>query len=189
MKKSKQAPMIESNSIEETEALGRSLGQALTANLVVALKGELGAGKTTLTRGIVAGLGIGARVTSPTFTLINEYADEKSPHRLIHMDTYRLGEDPFTVGAEAGMLGLDELLDEVDANEEPGVTVLVIEWADRLASRLPEDHLEVRLAYGEPANPNSEVDRRTITLIAHGARSAALIAALSAVQSVHFCSE
>lgn len=175
-----------SESGTETESIGTALGMQIRRNLVIALKGDLGAGKTTLTRGIVAGLGIEARVTSPTFTLISEYVDGDTPNRLVHMDTYRLGEDPLTAGAEAEMLGLDELLDEVDANGAPGLTVLVIEWADRLASWLPEDHLEVRLDYGESAVQNSQVDRRIITLIAHGARSAALLAAFSAVQPVHF---
>jgi tRNA threonylcarbamoyladenosine biosynthesis protein TsaE len=178
--------MVISESGTETESIGSALGTQIRHNLVIALKGDLGAGKTTLTRGIVAGLGIEARVTSPTFTLINEYVDGDTPNRLIHMDTYRLGEDPLTAGAEAETLGLDELLDEVDAGEELGLTVLVIEWADRFASWLPEDHLEVRLDSGESADPNAQVDRRIITLIAHGARSAALLAAFSAAQPVHF---
>jgi tRNA threonylcarbamoyl adenosine modification protein YjeE len=176
--------IVKTESTEETEALGRSLGQALTTNLVMALKGELGAGKTTLTRGIAVGLGIEARVTSPTFTLINEYAGEDTPNRLIHMDTYRLGADLLT--AEVEMLGLFELLDELDVERTQGYMVMVIEWADRLASLLPEDHLEVRLDYEESAVPNTEIDRRIITLIAHGAHSAALIAAFSAVQPVRF---
>jgi tRNA threonylcarbamoyl adenosine modification protein YjeE len=175
-----------SESGKETESIGLALGTQIRYNLVIALKGELGAGKTTLTRGIVAGLGIKARVTSPTFTLINEYMDGETPNRLLHMDTYRLGEDPLTASAEVEMLGLGELLDELDTTGDASLTVLVIEWADRLASWLPEDHLEVRLEYGEPADLDSAVDRRIITLIAHGARSAALIAAFAAVQPVHF---
>lgn len=183
--KTEQAPVVvKSNSIEETEALGRRLGQALTANLVVALKGDLGAGKTTLTRGIVAGLGIGARVTSPTFTLINEYVDAQAARRLLHMDGYRLGEDALTASAEAETLGLDDLLDDVGADRDRGITVLVIEWADHLASWLPEEHLEVRLDYDESSTPDA--DRRIITLIAHGVRSAELLSALVAIQPAHF---
>jgi tRNA threonylcarbamoyladenosine biosynthesis protein TsaE len=178
--------MVISESGTETESIGSALGTQIRHNLVIALKGELGAGKTTLTRGIVAGLGIKARVTSPTFTLINEYVDGETSNRLIHMDTYRLGEDTLTAGAEVETLGLDELLDEVDTTEDASLTVLVIEWADRLASWLPEDHLEVRLDYSEPADLNSAVDHRIITLIAHGAHSAALITAFAAVQPVHF---
>ena len=149
------------------EALGRALGAQIRHNLVIALKGTLGAGKTTLTRGLAAGLGINARVTSPTFTLIHEYTGPSSPNRLYHMDTYRLGDDVETVLAGAETLGLDEILDEVAEDRTDGVTVLVIEWADRLTPLLPEDHLEIQLEADD-----EEAEQRTIRLVAHGAHSA-----------------
>ncbi len=174
-----------SESTAETEAIGRALGAQVRRNLVIALKGTLGAGKTTLTRGLVAGLGIDSRVTSPTFTLIHEYTDPHTPNRLYHMDTYRLGDDVPTVLAGAETLGIDELLDDI-ADEDAahgagGVLVLVIEWADRLAPWLPADHLEIRLDYVDTTNDatNDATDRRILHFRAHGACSAATLAHFS----------
>lgn len=177
---------VETNSAAETEALGRSLGSLFTKNLVLALTGELGAGKTTLTRGIAAGLGLGNRVTSPTFTLINEYRDAQSSRQLFHMDTYRLGDNVAQAQDEAEMIGLHDLLDEIEKNTDEGLTVLVVEWAERIAALLPDDHLEIRLAYGDepaPAQPDSTAaERRRISFFAHGPQSAAVVAALSTPQ-------
>ncbi len=136
-----------STSPDETRAFGQRLGQALLAHpqptWAIALHGDLGAGKTTLTQGIAAGLGLDARVTSPTFTLVNEYGDESSHEalRLLHVDTYRLAEAP----DEALGFGLAEMFDF----DEAEATVVVIEWAERVAELLPADHLVVELAYGE----------------------------------------
>ncbi len=76
------------NSPEETEELGERLGRALSPGDVVAFTGDLGAGKTAFTRGIARGLGIGDRVTSPTFAIVNEYEGGRLP--LFHFDMYRL---------------------------------------------------------------------------------------------------
>jgi tRNA threonylcarbamoyladenosine biosynthesis protein TsaE len=159
-----------SHSAAQTEAIGRTLAAQIRRNLVIALKGTLGAGKTTLTRGLAAGLGIDARVTSPTFTLIHEYVGTQTPNRLYHMDTYRLGDDVETVVAGAETLGLEEILDDVAEEASDGVTILVIEWADRLAPLLPADHLEIQL---EAADANPE--QRTIRLLAHGVYSAEVL--------------
>ena len=132
-----------STSPDETRAFGQRLGQALLAHpqpiWVVALRGDLGAGKTTLTQGIAAGLGLAARVTSPTFTLVNEYEGEDL--RLLHVDTYRLGDAP----GEAVGFGLAEIFN-FDMEQ---ATVVVIEWAERVAELLPDDYLVIDLAYGE----------------------------------------
>ena len=77
------------HSAEETEALGERLAQTLTGGEVVAYFGELGAGKTAFTRGLARGLGISMRVTSPTYTIVNEYSGGRLP--LFHFDMYRLG--------------------------------------------------------------------------------------------------
>lgn len=159
-----------SHNAAQTEAIGRTLGAQIRRNLVIALNGTLGAGKTTLTRGLAAGLGIDARVTSPTFTLIHEYASPQTFNRLYHMDTYRLGDDVETVLAGAETLGLEEILDEVSDAQADGVTVLVIEWADRLVPLLPADHLEIQL---EAADADPE--QRTIRLVAHGVYSAEVL--------------
>ena len=88
------------HSAEETEALGERLAQTLTGGEVVAYFGELGAGKTAFTRGLAHGLGISMRVTSPTYTIVNEYSGGRLP--LFHFDMYRLGssEELFDIGWE-----------------------------------------------------------------------------------------
>jgi tRNA threonylcarbamoyladenosine biosynthesis protein TsaE len=120
----------------ETRALGRALGEAATPGTVLALRGELGAGKTQLAKGVADGLGVTSTVNSPTFVLMNEHAGRL---RLYHIDVYRLG-DP----EEALAAGL------LDEREIDGVSV--IEWADRLNGWLPVDRLDITLDLGaDPA--------------------------------------
>jgi len=106
-----------SHSPQETEALGEQLARAATAGLVFGLSGDLGAGKTSLVRGLARGLGITTRVHSPTFTLVNEYPGGRL--KLFHLDLYRL-ETPDQLRSA----GIEEFL------SPDGVTV--IEWAERL---------------------------------------------------------
>lgn len=121
-------------SVQETIQFGNQLGQQLTGGEVLALTGDLGTGKTVLTRGIAFGLGIPMdRVSSPTFTLIQEYAGSIP---LIHVDLYRL-ERPSEISA----LGLEEYF-------TPS-TIVIIEWAERFPQILPSDHIAIRLEYGE----------------------------------------
>lgn len=132
-----QAPVIEHGSIvtgdpEETRAIGRAIGRAATPGTVLALRGELGAGKTQLAKGVAEGLGVRTIVNSPTFVLMNEHVGRL---RLYHVDAYRLG-DP----EEALAAGL------LDDREIDGVSV--IEWADRLDGWLPVDRLDIALALG-----------------------------------------
>ena len=110
-------------------ALGRRFAKEWPAQALVLLIGDLGAGKTTLTKGIVEGRGIADPVTSPTFTLIHEYGN---PPRVFHIDLYRLDE-----AGEVASLGLDELLDR------PALTL--IEWGERFPELWPRDRIEVRL--------------------------------------------
>ena len=120
-----------SNSPAATSGLGRRMGERLKAGSLVALIGELGCGKTLLTRGICAGLGVPLRqVNSPTFIFVNEYLG-KLP--VFHMDLYRLGN--IDEGFEIGIL--DYL-----ARAESGV--IVVEWAEKVLSLLPDDYLEVQ---------------------------------------------
>ena len=118
------------SSQEETIALGRRIAQRLPTNALVLLIGNLGAGKTTLAKGIVEGLGASTpdEVTSPTFTLIHEYGEG----RVYHVDLYRLD-----TRAEVETLGLDEMLDR-DA-------VVLIEWGERFMELWPEHRLEIRI--------------------------------------------
>ncbi len=107
-----------SHSPGDTESLGEQWGRAATPGLVIALSGDLGAGKTQLVRGLARGLGCPARVHSPTFTLVNEYGGGRL--RLFHLDLYRL-ETPEQIRSA----GIEEFL------RPDGVAV--IEWAERLA--------------------------------------------------------
>ena len=107
-----------SHSPAETESLGEVWGREATRGRVIALSGDLGAGKTQLVRGLARGLGVTTRVHSPTFTLVNEYSGGRL--RLFHLDLYRL-ETPEQIHSA----GLEEYL------QPDGVTV--IEWAERLA--------------------------------------------------------
>jgi tRNA threonylcarbamoyladenosine biosynthesis protein TsaE len=112
-----------SNSAAETEAIARRLAEDLVAGSVLALKGELGSGKTVFTQGLVAGLDSNAAVTSPTFTIVHEYQNGRLP--VYHFDFFRL-ENPESVVR----LGLEDYF------FSDGVSV--IEWADRFPDLIPE---------------------------------------------------
>jgi tRNA threonylcarbamoyladenosine biosynthesis protein TsaE len=121
-----------SHSSLHTERLGERLARAARPGDVIALWGELGAGKTVLARGVAAGLGVDAEtVTSPTFVILREHAGGRLP--FYHLDLYRL--DP----AGLGSTGWEEVLDA------GGVTV--IEWPDRAGEALPADRLDIRLEH------------------------------------------
>ena len=113
---------IISHNPQETFALGVQCAASLRRGDVLALAGDLGAGKTHFTKGLAAGLGVESDVTSPTFTLIHEYPGGRLP--LFHIDLYRLEEEDEVLG-----IGLDEYLD--------GDGVTVIEWADKFAALMP----------------------------------------------------
>jgi len=123
--------VVRTRSEAETVAFGRELATRLPPGAVVLLIGNLGAGKTTLAKGIAEGAGAAGsdEVSSPTFTLIHEYGD---PVRVFHVDLYRIEE-----AGEAARLGLEELY-------ESGSLVL-IEWGERFPELLPEKRVEVRL--------------------------------------------
>lgn len=114
-----------------TAAIGAAIGTLLGPGDLVVLAGDLGAGKTTLAKGIAAGLGVTDPVTSPTFAIVQEY-EGRVP--VAHADVYRL-----TSIAELADLALDELLDD---------HVVLVEWGDRVAAALPPDRIEIRLESG-----------------------------------------
>lgn len=130
--------------VADTEALGRELATGLRAGDLVVLDGPLGAGKTALTRGIAAGLGVGGRVSSPTFVIARRHPagdrPDGPPVPLVHVDAYRLGGS------------LDEL-DALDLDTDLDDAVVVVEWGSGVVERLSGRHLLVRMA----REPESEV--------------------------------
>lgn len=121
---------FKSTSPEQTESFGKALAVSLSAGDVIALTGDLGAGKTCLTRGIAEGLGSTSHVSSPTFTIVNEYDGGRL--MLFHFDTYRLsGPDDFL------MSGLDEYF------YRDGVCV--IEWSDIIDELLPQNVIRMTI--------------------------------------------
>ena len=129
---------ITTQSAEETFKLGERLAQGLKLCVPVMLFGNLGAGKTELTKGICAGLGYGGRVLSPTFQLVREYdlasSDQKPAARIYHIDLYRL--ERFT---DIKTIGLKDYFSDIGA-------LVLLEWADRLErGSLPKPRIEVRI--------------------------------------------
>ena len=122
------------DSEEKTRELGLRIASALEPGDIVALVGELGAGKTALTKYIAEGLDIKSKVISPTFTIVRLYEDGRVP--LAHYDVYRLS-------------GSDELWDTGAGDIIGGRYASVIEWADIVADSLPEDALLVQLSYAD----------------------------------------
>ncbi len=122
--------IFHTKSAEETIALGKKIGALLRPGDVIALAGTLGAGKTTLTKGIALALGISDTITSPTFCLISEYAGDKLP--LYHMDVYRLdgAEDFLNLGAEDMLYG-------------NGVSI--IEWSEKVKEKLPSKSISIMI--------------------------------------------
>jgi tRNA threonylcarbamoyladenosine biosynthesis protein TsaE len=151
-----------SHSPEETRALAARLGQWLAPGDVVALKGELGSGKTEFVHGLAQGLEVEAEtpVASPSFTLVHEYAGRLT---LLHLDLYRLETLPPDL-----LPDLEEYL--------AGAAAVAVEWAERLAPLLPPEYLEVLLAI-------SGENRRTLTFIGHGLRGEELARRLAAAVS------
>ncbi len=123
-----------SHSPEETEELGVRFAGALRPGDVVALEGDLGAGKTAFVRGVLRGMGYTGRVTSPTFAIANEY--ETVHAAVVHCDMYRILDEDALYG-----LGFEEYLD--------GRRILLIEWSENIRYALPDKRKTVRITYGE----------------------------------------
>nr|NLD41768.1 tRNA (adenosine(37)-N6)-threonylcarbamoyltransferase complex ATPase subunit type 1 TsaE [Actinomycetales bacterium] len=116
---------------EEMQALGRRLAATLRAGDLVLLHGGLGAGKTTLAKGIGAGLGVAGNVASPTFIIARTHRNSTGGPDLVHVDAYRLG-------------SLDEL-DALDLDTSLGEAVTLVEWGEGVAEVLSEDRMEIRI--------------------------------------------
>ncbi|MEV6273824.1 tRNA (adenosine(37)-N6)-threonylcarbamoyltransferase complex ATPase subunit type 1 TsaE [Nocardia sp. NPDC051832] len=126
--------------VADTEALGRELAEELKAGDLVVLDGPLGAGKTALTRGIAAGLGVQGRVSSPTFIIARQHRAGERGVPMVHVDAYRLGGD------------LDEL-DALDLDTDLHHAVVVVEWGLGVVEHLADRHLRVQLS----REPESDV--------------------------------
>lgn len=125
------------NSPAETEALGQRLAERLQPGDVIAYTGDLGAGKTAFTRGLARGLGITERITSPTFTIVNEYQGGRLP--LFHFDMYRLGSSD-----ELYEIGWEDYLARGG--------VCAVEWSEIVADALEEDCIRVDIRQGDIEN-------------------------------------
>lgn len=145
--------MIALTDLLATEKLGQIIGECATAGDVIILTGDLGAGKTTITKGIAQGLGVKRMVKSPTYTIIREYEEGRLP--LYHMDVYR-------IGADAEELGLEEYFE--------GEGLSVVEWGQLLADGMPVDYLELTLRKVE-----HDDNARTAEFTAFGSQSAAFL--------------
>ena len=133
---------------DATRALAAALASVVEAGDVISLVGDLGAGKTAFAQGLARGLGVAGPVTSPTFTIVQEY-EGRLP--VAHVDVYRLDtiQDLYD-------LGFDELIDDG--------RVTIVEWGDLIAPALPPDHLVVRI------DPGAADTERVLELSFHGAR-------------------
>ena len=137
--------IIETNSAEETFALGRQIGQQAKAGEVYTLVGDLGVGKTVLTQGVAAGLGIEEQVNSPTFTIMQIYDEGRIP--FYHFDVYRIGDV--------------EEMDEIGYEDYfCGEGVCMIEWANLIEEILPPGYKQITIE----KNPDKGYDYRKITV-------------------------
>jgi tRNA threonylcarbamoyladenosine biosynthesis protein TsaE len=145
---------VQAETAQLTQQVARGLGERLRAGDLVILSGELGAGKTTFTQGLAAGLGVRGPITSPTFVIARVHPSLVGRAPLVHVDAYRLG----------SLAELDDL--DLDASVEDSVTV--VEWGEGKAEVLAGERLEVRIE-----RPSGEQDARVITITAHGGEIAA----------------
>ena len=140
--------------VEETEKIGSELGQLLRPNDLICLHGELGAGKTAFVRGVARGWGTKTRVTSPTFTLINQYS-RSDQTILYHVDAYRLES-----WADVVTTGFEDILDSGG--------IVIIEWAERVQSFLSAQRLDIFFSHLDETS-------RTIRIVASGERPQQLL--------------
>lgn len=122
--------VVETRSPEETFALGEKIGRTALPGQIYTLTGELGVGKTVLTQGVAAGLGIREAVSSPTFTIVQVYEEGRLP--FYHFDVYRIGDIE-----EMEEIGYDDYFF--------GNGVCLIEWAELIADILPEEHVSIKI--------------------------------------------
>lgn len=154
LKQKSQTAILKSNSVSETFSLGKRMGTLVEPGDVLCVSGELGTGKTVLAKGVADGLGISEDVTSPTFTLVNEYLGRLP---FYHIDVYRLGSP-----LEMADLGYEEYFF--------GAGVTLVEWAERVTEILPPERLEINIR-----NVPGQENAREINFFARGERYCRLL--------------
>lgn len=122
-----------SHSLHQTQQIAQNLAHKIKPGTIIALYGELGAGKTTLTQGLAQGLGIKDKIISPTFILLRSYPIPQTKNYLIHIDLYRLENID-----QIASLGIKEVLENPE-------NIVVIEWAEKLGQLLPKGALKINL--------------------------------------------
>lgn len=140
---------ITTNTAKETQEIGEKAVREFAHERIFCLYGELGSGKTTFVQGFAKGLGLPARLLSPTFIIVRRYSIPRSIQMLYHIDLYRIKKM-----AELANLGLSEILTDP-------TNLVIIEWADRLGSMLPKKRIDIR--FSEIAE-----DVRNIKLLRYG---------------------
>jgi tRNA threonylcarbamoyladenosine biosynthesis protein TsaE len=152
--------VIPADTAEAMRELGRSLAGQLAPGDLIVLTGDLGAGKTTFTQGLGAGLGVRGGVTSPTFVISRVHPSEVGGPPLVHVDAYRL----------AGFAELDDL--DLDTAFETAVTV--VEWGEGLVEGLTDSRLEIRIVRSHEVGPEGDLDPRRVEITPVGPRWHAL---------------
>ena len=127
---------FKSNSEELTREIAEKYAKSINAPCVISLVGDLGAGKTTFAKGFALGMGITDTITSPTFTIMNEYEGGRMP--LYHFDMYRINtyDDLYSTG----------FFDYVDTG------VLIIEWSENIENALPDEYIRIEISHGDSEN-------------------------------------
>lgn len=162
--------------VAATKAFGRALAEVVKPGMIIALRGGLGAGKTTLVQGIGDGLGVQEIINSPTFTTLNEYETGRMP--IFHIDLYRLNEDEANPKDVLGP-GIAVVLAELDQLQNQG-GILIIEWSEYLGDNLPPDHILIKLDYAKPEenfgqNFSEDISARQASVHASGPNSIKLL--------------
>ena len=134
------------NSVADLISFGQEIGKNLSAPAIIELVGDVGSGKTTLTRGIAKGLGIKEPVSSPSFTISRHYAFAKNNHEqnLVHYDFYRL--------ADPGLM-VEDLAESLNDQN----TITIIEWADTVADILPENRTTIKITLNDDDSRHIEI--------------------------------
>ncbi|MCY7395233.1 MAG: tRNA (adenosine(37)-N6)-threonylcarbamoyltransferase complex ATPase subunit type 1 TsaE [Nocardioides sp.] len=154
------AAVIPAATAEAMRELGRSLAGQLAPGDLVVLTGDLGAGKTTFTQGLGAGLGVRGGVTSPTFVISRVHPSEVGGPALVHVDAYRLA-------------GFEEL-DDLDLDTDLAHAVTVVEWGEGLVEGLSDSRLEIQIVRSDDTGPDDDLDPRRVVITPVGPRWHAL---------------